>query len=1047
MNKWITFVKEWAAKNNLSYGCAISKQECKDAYRKANPLPVKGKKNLKKMETISHEELIEAFPDTTPKAKNVTIKKKEPKKKEEPKKSAAQKVFDIPELMREIKSYENPLDNYTPFLYDEGDYTNNYEELYLNPKRYISKNDEGKPFPWYIANALYFDIADAITRGGNGKENKIYEEAANLKKKYNPEGSLEDVLKTLKKLAQLLKKTGYTRMKYYSSSASSFRKTNIIKKREPKKEEPKKEEPKKEEPPKDKRKYLKLAGQKLEVKKAKIGKEEILIAEKDKFGNRMLIKDGKGYGVYDPETDDYHLKDSLNKQGAYAVFGKDAAEFYNEYDFLNWDDIEGGYIFKKDTESDEDLSLQDVNEPPQFFDNTTPQFFNNTLPQFFNNNNLPPQLFNLLPPQFLDNNNLPPLPPFFNNPPPPQNEPLPQFFDHNEPPPQFENLPPQFFFDDDGDDNASTNSVEWDWINPLMEEEDDIEGGMLKTYRIDDLRKAIKDKNQQLDRLRYKKFVKDREIESFLMGENKDHEEVDRVLDELTWEQHRNIDRVNKKIAEVEDRKSRLNKSKNMIMNLDKSKGVLKGFRDSKGNIIYGESIGNWVSPTAWSEYTTAVVKGRNDYPPKMREIIQKYGDKKIMRMYACRTPVPSLLTSALNAVSLGEFGKRWENQPYDKLFHLDLRIELDATPKTTILLEKNEVLNASVNPKWGVKNTECSLIQNNKQVTLLQLLEGAKQIQGDSFFKYSAYNNNCQDFIMALLKGSGIGTQENFDFIKQDTKELFKNLPGTRKFANTITDIGATFNTIVQGAGPCVPKIKGKGQFFSRNRRRVEPEQIRELRDLTPEDSVISFDISPESSISSGPIVFYNEGMRMPSILTDSTEGRGAAVSVAQTEEQVIREHIAKKRAELNWNERFERDLSVLRRPNPLRSQLPGIRLRMTELRQEIQDLENMIAIPTEAQIIPEADVEVMETGTGIHKGENYYIQSVVFDKNKFDVKSSRKWLKENNYVSKKPDVTDTQIRFRQVNPTYIKNKGFTKFRTKKIGRNSGISLIISYK
>lgn len=84
---------------------------------------------------------------------------------------------------------------------------------------------------------------------------------------------------------------------------------------------------------------------------------------------------------------------------------------------------------------------------------------------------------------------------------------------------------------------------------------------------------------------------------------------------------------------------------------------------------------------------------------------------------------------------------------------------------------------------------------------------------------------------------------------------------------------------------------------------------------------------------------------------------------------------------------------------------------------------------------------------GVGIHKTENYYIQSVVFEKNMFSLKEARKWLKENNYVSKKPDITDTQIRFRQVNPKYIENKGFDRFRTKKLGKKSGISLIIAYK
>lgn len=225
---------------------------------------------------------------------------------------------------------------------------------------------------------------------------------------------------------------------------------------------------------------------------------------------------------------------------------------------------------------------------------------------------------------------------------------------------------------------------------------------------------------------------------------------------------------------------------------------------------LEGGALADWFSTDAWSKYAKAVTQGRKDYPPKMRDIIEKYGDVPILRMYACRTPVPSVLTSVLNVVSFGEFSKRWEKTPHDKLFHLDLRIELATRPQTTILLEKNEVLNAMVNPTPPGKNTQCSLIPKNKKITMLNLLEGAKQIQGDKFFRYSAYNNNCQDFIMAMLKGVGVGTQENYDFIKQDTKSLFKDLEGTRKFANTVTDLGAIVNTITEGAG-IREKVRGK--------------------------------------------------------------------------------------------------------------------------------------------------------------------------------------------------------------------------------------------
>lgn len=225
---------------------------------------------------------------------------------------------------------------------------------------------------------------------------------------------------------------------------------------------------------------------------------------------------------------------------------------------------------------------------------------------------------------------------------------------------------------------------------------------------------------------------------------------------------------------------------------------VGRGIKKIKGGMI--DKV--WYSPTAMKEYATAIVKGRNDYQPKAREIIKKFGDRKIVRIYACRNPVQKLLTAALNAVSFGQFNKNWENQPYDDLFHLSLRVELDTQPQVSVAIEKTDAVTLTANPAPKPKTTECEFIPLNKEITLNQLLQGGEAFMGNKYFTYSAKDNNCQDYVMGLLRGSNIGTQENYDFIKQNTKELFKNLPGTRKISNTITDIGAVANVVIEGAG-----------------------------------------------------------------------------------------------------------------------------------------------------------------------------------------------------------------------------------------------------
>jgi len=36
-NKWVEFVKKWAAKHNQTYMCAATKTKCRDAYHRENP--------------------------------------------------------------------------------------------------------------------------------------------------------------------------------------------------------------------------------------------------------------------------------------------------------------------------------------------------------------------------------------------------------------------------------------------------------------------------------------------------------------------------------------------------------------------------------------------------------------------------------------------------------------------------------------------------------------------------------------------------------------------------------------------------------------------------------------------------------------------------------------------------------------------------------------------------------------------------------------------------------------------------------------------------
>ena len=73
------------------------------------------------------------------------------------------------------------------------------------------------------------------------------------------------------------------------------------------------------------------------------------------------------------------------------------------------------------------------------------------------------------------------------------------------------------------------------------------------------------------------------------------------------------------------------------------------------------------------------------------------------------------------------------------------------------------------------------------------------------------------------------------------------------------------------------------------------------------------------------------------------------------------------------------------------------------------------------------------------------YKVQSIVFEKDMIDFQEALDWVISHGDKVKKIDETDTQFRFRQLDPNYLKRRGYTEYRTKRL--NDVVSLIIAYR
>lgn len=74
----------------------------------------------------------------------------------------------------------------------------------------------------------------------------------------------------------------------------------------------------------------------------------------------------------------------------------------------------------------------------------------------------------------------------------------------------------------------------------------------------------------------------------------------------------------------------------------------------------------------------------------------------------------------------------------------------------------------------------------------------------GDKKFStYNAKRNNCQDFVLSVLKANSMNNKTREKFIKQNAKDILLTLPiFTQKIIKFTTDIGAVFNRLVEGKG-----------------------------------------------------------------------------------------------------------------------------------------------------------------------------------------------------------------------------------------------------
>lgn len=229
----------------------------------------------------------------------------------------------------------------------------------------------------------------------------------------------------------------------------------------------------------------------------------------------------------------------------------------------------------------------------------------------------------------------------------------------------------------------------------------------------------------------------------------------------------------------------------------------LKPFGMSRGGVqkkFFG-GVMDYISDKAsdiWGSLTSD-----EHLPTRFRKFLKKVGNEKITSIQVYRFPLDTLTNTLLQLVSAGSWNEIKRKGGHDALFHLGIVVNGKYTIEKLEKLEGREDASALTKPEVQLMDVPIT-----KDLSIGDMLEKAKENMGKNFYTYSALGgNNCQNFVLELLKNSGLLNGKLKEFIFQDIEKLVEATPSLTKWlAQKTTDIarnvGNVFDAIIYKKG-----------------------------------------------------------------------------------------------------------------------------------------------------------------------------------------------------------------------------------------------------
>ena len=238
-----------------------------------------------------------------------------------------------------------------------------------------------------------------------------------------------------------------------------------------------------------------------------------------------------------------------------------------------------------------------------------------------------------------------------------------------------------------------------------------------------------------------------------------------------------------------------------------------------------------------------------NTFSAPLDKVQKSYYALIITKIQIYRTPVEKVPLALLKLLSAGNFDYK---SVYDQLFHLYCVFELANETKTGFLYQLTE---KNPNIVWESRSNLISTAQNAQSV-LFDVQSASKNIVrfgdmikvlkanvGKSLYDYNASQNNCQLYILNLIKATcaiiSVPVPKNLtDFIYQDLSNVLPSTSGTSKIANAVTDTAHVLGrvkTALTGKGKDRKKLRsreGKGLIGLYNKSEYDNKDDKDNKD-----------------------------------------------------------------------------------------------------------------------------------------------------------------------------------------------------------------------